>query len=131
MFPTLDLAVGPKHSSTISSSLCMRGREGGREGGREERVKDVGRREVREERESSSCRKPFAVHSLNSVLWKREVPGPSDVVCSEVADDRVTTQQLARGDQTEHDDSSSLIPRPQVGSLPPCGTSMRSQWFMQ
>ena len=33
MFPTLDLAVGPKHSSTISSSLSTRGREGGREGG--------------------------------------------------------------------------------------------------
>ena len=73
-----------------------------------ERVKEVGRREVREERERSSRRKSFGVHSLDSVLLKREVPGPSDVVCSEVADDRVTTQQLARGDQTEHDSSSSL-----------------------
>ena len=73
-----------------------------------ERVKEVGRREVREERERSSRRKSFGVHSLDSVLLKREVPGPSDVVCSEVADDRVTTQQLARGDQTEHDGSSSL-----------------------
>ena len=34
MLPTLDLAVGPKQSSTISSSLCMR--EGGRERGRDE-----------------------------------------------------------------------------------------------
>lgn len=31
MFPTLDLAVGPKHSSTISSSLSTRGREGRKE----------------------------------------------------------------------------------------------------
>ena len=74
---------------------------------------------MRDERENCSFRKSFGVHSLDSVLLKREVPGPSDVVCSEVADDRVTTQQLARGGQTEHDGSSSLIP---------CGTSMRSQW---
>ena len=77
---------------------------------------------MRDERENCSFGKSFGVHSLDSVLLKREVPGPSDVVCSEVANDRVTTQQLARGDQTEHDGSSSLIP---------CGTSMRSQWIMQ
>ena len=76
---------------------------------------------MRDERENCSFGKSFGVHSLDSVLLKREVPGPSDVVCSEVANDRVTTQQLARGDQTEHDGSSSLIP---------CGTSMRSQWIM-
>ena len=43
MLPTLDLAVGPKQSSTISSSLCMRGREGGRmKGGKSERGEEGG-----------------------------------------------------------------------------------------
>ena len=67
---------------------------------------------VRVEGGNSSRRKPFSVHSLDPVLWKCEVPGPSDVVGREVADNRVATQQLAEGDQTEHDGGSSLILQP-------------------
>ena len=65
-------------------------------------------KEGRKEGENSSHKRPFSAHSLDPVLWKCEVPGPSDVVCREVADNRVATQQLARGDQTEHDGGSSL-----------------------
>ena len=49
MFPTLDLAVGPKHSSTISSSLSTRGREGGREGRKEDEGKSERGRKERSE----------------------------------------------------------------------------------
>ena len=58
------------------------------EGGRE-------RERGRKEGKNSSRRRPFSVHSLDPVLCKCEVPGPSDVVCREVADNRVATQQLA------------------------------------
>ena len=78
------------------------------EGGRRERERGGGRKEGG----NSSRRKPFSVHSLDPVLWKCEVPGPSDVVGREVADNRVATQQLAKGEQTEHDGSSSLILQP-------------------
>ena len=61
-----------------------RGKDRSEGGGREEGERE--REGGRKEGGNSSRRKPFSVHSLDPVLWKCEVPGPSDVVGREVAD---------------------------------------------